>query len=619
MRQFSLIILFAGLLPGCALTNPFSTLTSEGPVTQGQSVEQTAQPQQITQATPEGKLSEDKSPEEKLIAPEAITAEANTDTTSVQQAEPKTTDQDQKQVADNSDVIATESEVTEQEQNTTSTTASILEDVFVDEEEETTYPGVNVDIWDRIRGGFALEEREHKRITQQLKWFASHQEYMDRVAERAQPYMHHIVETLEANDVPLEIALLPIVESAFKPFAYSHGRASGIWQFIPATGKRYGLKQNWWYDGRRDVYASTDAAVKLLKALHKEFKGDWMLALAAYNSGSGNVRKAIRYNKKRGRSTDFFSLRLPKETKYYVPKLLALKKLIANPEKYNITLATLENKPYLAKVDVGSQIDLALAAELAEIELDTLYRLNPGFNRWATSPSGPHHLLVPLSKAEIFKEKLAGYPPEKRIQWTRHKIRKGETISTIAAKYNVSTSTIKRVNRLRSSRLRAGRSLTIPIASKKLSSYKLSANQRKRKQQDVPRKGTKVTHIVQQGDTLWDLATRHKVGVRSLAKWNGMAPRDTLSVGQRIVIWSRNTGASIDSTTTSHVSAPPRRQVTQRIGYRVRTGDSLARIARKFRVTVGQLLRWNSKVKKSKYLQPGQRIVLYVDVTRTSS
>ena len=217
MRQFSLIILFAGLLPGCALTNPFSTLTSEGPATKSQSVEQaahkqSAQPQQITQATPE-----------------AIAAEANTDTTSVQQAEPSTLEQDQKQVADNSDVIATESEATEQDQNTTSTTASIVEDVFVDEEEETTYPGVDVDIWDRIRGGFALEEREHKRITQQLKWFASHQEYMDRVAERAQPYMHHIVETLEANDVPLEIALLPIVESAFKPFAYSHGRASGIW------------------------------------------------------------------------------------------------------------------------------------------------------------------------------------------------------------------------------------------------------------------------------------------------------------------------------------------------------------------------------------------------------
>lgn len=599
MRQFRLIILFASLLPGCALTNPFTTVAPEQasqPVPAENTI--TLEPAiEITQPTIDTQEQPQLESQNIDITPDLIPDTVNTTLPKSEPAE------------------SVQSELT---QETTAAAVSTADDIFNDDEDEDLYPSVGIDLWDRIRDGFALEEREHKRIDQQLKWFAAHQEYLDRVAERARPYMHHIVETLEANDVPLEIALLPIVESAFKPFAYSHGRASGIWQFIPSTGKRYGLKQNWWYDGRRDVYASTDAAIRLLKALHKEFNGDWMLALAAYNSGSGNVRRAIRYNKKRGRSTDFFNLRLPKETKYYVPKLLALKRLIATPEKYNVTLATLEDEPYIAKVDVGSQIDLALAAELAEIELDTLYRLNPGFNRWATSPRGPHHLLVPLAKADIFKNNLANYPPEKRIRWTRHKIRKGETISTIATKYNVSTNTIKRINRLRSTRLRTGRSLTIPVASKKLSTYTLSANQRKRQQQNVPRKGTKVTHIVQAGDTLWDLAMQHRVGVRSLAKWNSMAPRDTLSVGQKIVIWSRNTGARSD-VDTSHINAPPRRRVTQRIGYRVRRGDSLARIARKFRVSVNQLLRWNRKVKKTKYLQPGQRIVLYVDVTRTSS
>lgn len=595
MRHLSLIIFFAYLLTGCALTNPFTTTSPEANSSQSPAKTTTTEAEK-----------------------DAPVSQETTDLTS-------TTDQAQEiSIADTEAANLTDLEpddavklapVAQNITNTSSTTAN--QDLFNDDEEEADFPGVNVDIWDRIREGFALEDRDHKRIEQQLKWFASHQEYMDRVIERAQPYMFHIVETLEENDIPLEIALLPIVESAFKPFAYSHGRASGIWQFIPATGKRYGLKQNWWYDGRRDVYAATDAAVNLLTALHKEFKGDWMLALAAYNSGSGNVRKAIRYNKKRGRSTDFFHLRLPKETKYYVPKLLALKKLIAEPEKYGITLNPIENKPYLAQVKLDSQIDLALAAELAEIELDTLYRLNPGFNRWATSPGGPHHLLVPLEKAEVFTANLVKYPPEKRIKWIRHRIRNGETISTIATKYNVSTGTIKRVNRMRGTRLRAGRNLTIPVASKKMSAYKLSANQRKRQQQNVPRKGTKITHIVQNGDTLWDLAMRHKVGVRSLAKWNGMAPRDTLSVGQRIVIWSRNAGAKSDYD-PSHISAPPRRNVTQKIGYRVRRGDSLARIANKFRVSVGQLLRWNKKVNKSKYLQPGQRIVLYVDVTRTS-
>ncbi len=489
---------------------------------------------------------------------------------------------------------------------------------IVSDDEEETFPNVNIDIWERIRNGFAMEEQQHKRIDQQLKWFASHQEYMDRVAERAQPYMHHIVEQLEANNIPLEIALLPIVESAFKPFAYSHGRASGIWQFIPATGKRYGLKQNWWYDGRRDVYASTDAAIRLLTALHKEFKGDWMLALAAYNSGGGNVRKAIRYNKKRGRPTGFFHLRLPKETKYYVPKLLALKELIAHPEKYNIELTPISDEPFLQQVKLDSQIDLALAADLADIGLDELYRLNPGFNRWATSPSGPFDLLLPIANAETFTTNLADYPPEKRIRWIRHTIKTGETISTIARKYHISTGTIQRVNRIKGSRLRAGRGLTIPVASKKLSTYKLSANQRKSKQQNINRKGTKVTHIVQSGDTLWDIAQRHRVGVRQLAKWNSMAPRDPLVPGQSLVIWSRNNSAKADYDDPTHISAPPRRQVTQRIGYRVRRGDSLTRIANKFRVSVNQLLRWNKRVNKSKYLQPGQRIVLYVDVTRTS-
>ena len=179
------------------------------------------------------------------------------------------------------------------------------------------------DIWDRIRSGFALGTFEHTRIQQQLDWYARHPDYMNRVAERAQPYMYYIVEALKENDIPMELALLPIVESAFKPFAYSHGRASGIWQFIPSTGRHYGLSQNWWYDGRRDVYASTQSAISLLLALKREFKGDWLLALAAYNSGSGTVKRAIRRSKRKKGATDFWSLNLPKETRAYVPKLLA--------------------------------------------------------------------------------------------------------------------------------------------------------------------------------------------------------------------------------------------------------------------------------------------------------
>ncbi len=484
--------------------------------------------------------------------------------------------------------------------------------------DEELFPRIPLDTWERIRNGFDLPDVEHKRVQQELNWFKRHPEYMQRVAERATPYLHYIIETVEAAGIPTEIALLPIVESAFQPFAYSHGRAAGIWQFIPATGKRYGLKQNWWYDGRRDVYASTKAAIKLLKNLHRNFKGDWMHALAAYNTGDARVKREIRHNKRRGKSTNFFALRLPKETRAYVPKLLALKKIINTPEEYGITLKEIPDTPFFENVKLDSQIDLALAAEMADMPLDDLYRLNSGYNRWATSPNGPYDLLLPISHVEQFKTKLAELPAEKRIRWVRHRVRKGETLGTIAQKFHTSISTIKRVNRLRGKMIRVGRGLTIPVASRSLREYRLSAGQRKSKLQNIPRQGRKVSHIVQQGDTFWDLARYHRVGVRQLAKWNSMAPRDRLQAGQRLIIWSRRGSSVTSSLDIEGISAPPRRNITKRIGYRVRTGDSLARISSKFKVSISQLKRWNRSVRTKKYLQPGQWLTLIVDVARQS-
>ncbi|MDH5570373.1 MAG: LysM peptidoglycan-binding domain-containing protein [Gammaproteobacteria bacterium] len=473
------------------------------------------------------------------------------------------------------------------------------------------------DLWQRIRNDFSLSEFQDKRIQQQLDWYVRHPAYMERVAERARPYLHYIVEEIDAENIPMEFALLPIVESAFQPFAYSHGRASGIWQFIPSTGRLYGLRQNWWYDGRRDVYAATKAAVKLLSNLTKQFNGDALLALAAYNSGAGTVQRAINNNRKRGKPVDFFSLNLPPETRAYVPKLLALKEFISKPAKYNLNMPTIPDEPYFERVAIESQIDLAKAAEMAEIELDELYQLNPGYNRWATDPDGENYLLLPIDKVDIFRNAFTALPKEDRIRWVRHKIKNGETLSTIANKYHTSISSIKKVNHIRGSEIGAGKSLTIPVASKSMSNYRLSANQRKNNVQSLPREGVKVTHIVQQGDTFWDLATLHKVGVRQLAKWNGMAPRDTLVPGQKLVIWSQ-TGKSVSHNDPGELVIPPKREITKRIGYRVRQGDSLALISQRFRVSVNQLRRWND-LPVGKYLQPGQRLTLFVDVTSQSS
>lgn len=494
---------------------------------------------------------------------------------------------------------------------------------LADEEAPAEDPG---NIWDRIRAGLGMPVIEHVRIDQQLQWYVRNEDYLDRVAERAAPYMHFIVEILEHEKVPLEIALLPIVESAFQPFAYSHGRASGIWQFIPSTGKMYGLEQNWWYDGRRDIYASTYAAVKLLTALRDEFNGDWLLALAAYNSGSNTVHRAVRLNQRKGKPTDFFSLKLPNETRAYVPKLLALQKIVAYPEKYKIDFDHIADEAFFERVEIDSQIDLALVAKLAEIDLDTIYLLNPGFNRWATAPSGPHHLLLPIENADTFKVNLTNYPAEKRIQWVRHQVTSGESLKHIASQYQTTPDIIKAVNKLPNNKLRNKQSLMIPVSSQALATYKFSATQRLHDIQNTPQNdGLKITYTVRSGDTWWNIARRHRVGVKQLAKWNGQAPRDKLVPGQELVIWSRNNHTEIKPSVTpatfsqlDEMVIPEQRQVMQRIGYRVQRGDSLLRISNKFNVSVDQLKRWNKLSSKSR-LRAGQRLVMYVDVTQTSS
>ena len=473
------------------------------------------------------------------------------------------------------------------------------------------------DLWDRIRAGYAFPAQKDQRIDAELSWYTRHPDYLARTVERARPYLRVIVDAIDSRGVPMEIALLPIVESAYQPFAYSHGRAAGLWQFVPGTATRYGLKQNWWYDGRRDVIASTRAALDYLEYLHGFFDGDWMLALAAYNSGEGTVRRAVVRNSAQGRPTDFWSLDLPRETRAYVPKLLALSEVFSRPEEYGITLASIADEPMIVPVDVGSQIDLAKAAELAGVGLDELYRLNPAFNRWATDPDGPHELLVPVHAAERFATALAGLAPEQRVTWTRHLIREGENLGQLARHYRTTVAVLREVNGINGHMIRAGQSLIVPVAMQEAGGYTLSAEQRQRAVQSTARSGSRSVHVVRSGDTLWDIARKHRVGVKQLAQWNGMAPGDVLRPGQRLVIWKAE-GTVTASAPGRLLDAPPVSEATQRISYVVRKGDSLSRISQRFNVKVSELLRWNS-LAKGDYLQPGQRLTLYVDVTRQTA
>jgi membrane-bound lytic murein transglycosylase D len=398
-------------------------------------------------------------------------------------------------------------------------------------EPEIQLPPAN--LWRRVREGFELDHsNDSVAVEDSRNWYIKHPEYIERVAKRAGLYMFYVVDQLDKKNMPLELALLPVVESAYDPFAYSGGFAAGMWQFIPGTGESYGLAQNWWYDGRRDVIASTDAAIRFLEYLGNHYDGDWELALAAYNSGMGRVDRAIRHNKKLGQQTDFWSLSLPKETRGYVPKLIAFAQLVAEPEKYGVELMPIANQPYFAIVEPGYQLKLDAVAEYTGLSVNLLRRLNPGYNRSHTSPRGPHTLVVPLTHADMLRQGVGQLAGASIAQLKQHK--------------------------------------------------------------------------VSNGDTLWGIARSYNVSVEQLLGWNNMDSNQPLQVGQQLAVAQKP-----DTLRSSDAAS------TRRVGYKVRNGDSLHLIADRFNVSVPDILGWNS-LRRSDFLQPGQSLTLFVDVTRTS-
>lgn len=466
------------------------------------------------------------------------------------------------------------------------------------------------DLWARIRHGFELPKADDQPLVQRdIDYFNGRQAYVDRVAERARPYLSYIVQALEQRGMPTEIALLPIVESAFRPFAYSAGQAAGIWQFIPTTAQYYGLQQNWWYDGRRDVIAATQAALDYLQRLNEIFAGDWLLTIAAYNAGEGTVLRAIKHNAAAGRRTDFWHLDLPSETEAYVPRLLALRSLIDTPAEYGLELPDMPNELPIAVVKIHSQIDLALAARLADLSVAELYQLNPGYNRWATGPDGPHRLVLPVGRVAQFKVGLAAIPPEKRVHWRRHRVARGDTLSKLAQRYYTTPAVLKAVNGLQSSIIRTGSHLIVPLTSQLTTAELASAkafNPNRR-----PAANHKLTYVVQRGDSLWGIAQAHQSTVSRLCRWNQIASNAVLHPGQKLIL--RQTQPAVSAAfANTHASV-----MIQSVRYTVRQGDSLYQIARRFNVTISDLRHWNDLL-KGQFLHPGQQLQLRVDVTHVS-
>ncbi len=480
-----------------------------------------------------------------------------------------------------------------------SSTATIDEHLYEPEIEpvaaDPADPHVHASVWERLVHSFALPEcANHEKAVKWAQWYAQHPEYMGRIFKRAQPWIYHITNEIEQRELPGELALLPIVESAYDPFAYSRGRALGAWQFIASTGKNYGLNQNWWYDGRRDVWASTDAALTYLDTMAVMFDGDWLLALAGYNSGENRVARQVKKNKAAGKPADFWNLKLPRETRGYVPKLLGLTCLFKYPEQYDFEIPATPDQQVIAAVDIGQQADLVLVSQIAEVPIDVLFTLNPGYNRWATSPDGPYRIVLPVESAELLQAKLEQVDASALMRWDQVVVQNGDSLSKISARHNVPVSVLRSSNNLNGDLIRAGQKLRLPRDDQLMVDplYAQAAVELQNLQSGLIA-ADQITHRVRRGESLSVIARRYRVSVRELQRWNNISDPRKLRAGATISIF--------------HQPAQPPVATSGSVKYVVQRGDSLWSIARKYNVRVNDLKNWNDLGNNS-MIQPGQSI-----------
>ncbi|SJM95219.1 Membrane-bound lytic murein transglycosylase D [Crenothrix polyspora] len=509
------------------------------------------------------------------------------------------------------------------------------------------YSGAHDTVWGRMLSLYALPEVSNERVDRQLNWYLDHPDYIARIQERAAPYMHLILDEIEAKNLPGELALLPVVESAFIAEAYSRSDASGLWQFIPATGRLFGLKQNSWYDGRRDVYASTKAATSFLQDLGETFGGDWCLALASYNFGKGNIGKAIDRNEYNGRPTDYWSLDLPQETEDYVPRLLAIAKLFANADKYNIPLQRIPNQAYCAVVNVGSQLDLDVAAEMADMPLKSFLKLNPGFKKESTAPEGPHHLLLPVTRLQKFKENLAQLPYEERVDQRKHeeelfaerqrlaeqqradRERREEQMQAQRERREEQQQAQRQrleeqrdVQKERRAELLAQNQRQQAEAERKKRDAQLLAQSRREKQDKQHEQLVHNRHDddssftgrykVRAGETLSAIASRHHTTVKALRQANHLAANSVNSGTVLHVPASRNAEVIAEIKAVAKEvkkEAKNSNKPENSRFYTVQKGDTFWNVSQRFSLTPKTLAEWNGMSIKGA-LRSGQRLVV---------
>ncbi len=446
---------------------------------------------------------------------------------------------------------------------------------------------VQQNVWDVLRSQFRLNhEVNQAEVRKQIQWLASRPHYIQKLAQQSEPYIYHIVAEIKKRHLPGELALIPMIESAYDPFAYSGAGAAGLWQLMPGTGSGLGLKQDWWFDGRRHIQQSTIAALNYYEYLIKYFSGDWILSIAAYDSGEGTVTKAIRQSKQKPNRIHFWSLELPRETKVYVPRLLALAEIIKYAPQYRIHLPNIPYTPAFETVDVGSQIDLAQAAQFADISYKELIQLNPGFNRWATPPYAPYHLNIPIEKVDGFKQKIKKSSNDDLVNWTKHTVAKNESLSVIARNHKTQVTLIKELNHLKTENVKEGQTLLIPSINRIPTNLATKIQKNNLIDRSTSATHTKIIHIVQPGDSYAILKSRYGVSAGEIKYWNQIKTKRKLQPGEQLVIWKKN---------------------SQLTGYKVKKGDTLSHLAKRFNTTIERLKQTNPSI-KGNALRIGQKI-----------
>lgn len=431
-------------------------------------------------------------------------------------------------------------------------------------------------LWDVLRDEFSLPHYEDNPIVQEkIYWFMNNQDFLLRSATRAAPYLYYISQQVKKRHLPAELVLLPIIESGYNPFSLSHVGAAGIWQLMPQTASGLGIKQDWWYDGRRDVIASTRAALNYLAYLQSFFDGNWLLAIAAYNTGEGNVASAIKRNIRNGSDTDFWSLPLAQETRDYVPMLLALAVIISHPEKYPVYLPPVRNAPYLAQLDLDAQLSLKEAASLAGISYNKMLQLNPGFNRPITTAKRSYKLVLPIERVVEFTENLSTSPyNHRKIDWIHYKVKAGDTLTSIATKFKTTPKEIKKFNHLAKNAVRHNNNLLIPKNTTATSQPVILENHKYTLQPGD------TIYMARTNDTLESIATKFKVSAESIKIANRLKSNN-VSAGKQLVLPTHRT----DVTQNNNRPASTKQLSPGDTVYMIRKGDTIDKIARRFKTT----------------------------------